>query len=60
MTDEPGWRIRENLISKAKAIVEGREAFETHVLGGRKSTKPMTQITVDPRDLLRALRKDDE
>lgn len=48
----PTWQLREELVRRAKELIEGRARFERDV---RPATKPLPKIEVDPRDLLRLL-----
>lgn len=49
------WRLRENLRHVAEEVVKGREAFEKHQLGGRKSSKPLKTIELSPIYVLQLL-----
>ncbi len=56
MTEEttiPTWRLREELRRTAERTIEGRANFERHM--GRKSTKPLTPITLTPHEVLQLL-----
>lgn len=56
MTDPvPTWRLRETVLREARGHIEGRRSFEEHQLGGRKSSKPLTKIELDPHDVVRLL-----
>lgn len=52
-TEIPTWRLRETLRRTATERIEGRKSFERHV--GRVSTKPLTRIDLDPREVLQLL-----
>lgn len=52
-TEIPTWRLRENLRRTATERIEGRRNFEQHV--GRTSTKPLTKVDLDPREVLQLL-----
>lgn len=36
----------------AEQQIAGRKAFEDHILGGRKSTKPLPKVELDPQEVL--------
>ena len=48
----PTWRLREDLRRTATQRIEGRKNFEQHV---RASTKPLSTIDLDPREVLQLL-----
>lgn len=52
-TEIPTWRLRETLRRTAASLIEGRKNFERHT--GRVSTKPLTRIDLDPREVLQLL-----
>jgi hypothetical protein len=52
-TEIPTWRLREELRRTATQSIEGRRNFEQHV--GRASTKPLTKVHLDPREVLQLL-----
>lgn len=48
-----GLDLHRELRAVAERIIEGRKAFEEHA--GRRSTKPLQPVALDPRDALRLL-----
>lgn len=44
--------LTEQLRKEALEIITGRALFEKHQLGGKRSTKPLRKIELDPRDVL--------